>query len=78
MYIATKLIETRFNKVFRKGDIVPDEIAEHYLRYVTKEEGELLVETPSEVIVEKEDIVEDIIDLEEQKEEKKSKKKSRK
>jgi hypothetical protein len=53
MYIAKSYFETRFKKSFKKGDVVPSEIAEHYLRYVEKDgEKELLVETPSEVSVE--------------------------
>ena len=63
MYIAKKQIETRFKKVFKKGEIVPDEIAKFYLRDVeikgdvknvkpvtedTKENIELLIEEPSE------------------------------
>jgi len=54
MYIAKKYFETRFNRVFKKDEIVPDEIAKYYLRDVELKEGELLVEDPSEVQVSKE------------------------
>lgn len=52
MYIAKGYFDTKFKKSFKKGDVVPAEIAEVYLKYVTKEgDDELLVETPSEVTV---------------------------
>ena len=54
MYIAKKYFETNKGS-FKKGEVVPNELAEKYLRNVelvgsTKEE--LLVETPAEVMVE--------------------------
>lgn len=52
MYIAKGYFDTKFKKSFKKGDVVPAEIAEVYLKYVIKEgDDELLVETPSEVTV---------------------------
>lgn len=66
MYIAKGYFDTKFKQSFKKGDVVPTEIAEVYSRYVTEEEGELLVETPSavEVVVETEaDLIEDKIDV---------------
>jgi len=66
MYIAKGYFDTKFKKSFKKGDVVPSEIAEVYSRYVTKEsEDELLVETPSavDVVVESEsDLIEDKIE----------------
>jgi len=52
MYIAKTYFETKFKKIFKKGDVVPAEIAEHYLTKVEKQgDDELLTETPSEVKV---------------------------
>jgi len=52
MYIAIGYLETKFNKIFKKGEVVPDEIAEHYMsRVIKKGDGELLVETPTEIEV---------------------------
>ena len=51
MYKAKNYFETKYKTTYRKGDIVPDEIAKDYLTNVIKEEGELLVETPTEVQV---------------------------
>jgi hypothetical protein len=78
MYIAKSYLETKFNKIFKKGDVVPDEIAEHYLNNVTKvSDDELLVETPSDVEI----IVKDDNELDDEKEtiteEKKPKKKKK-
>jgi len=56
MYIAKTYFETRFKKIFKKGDVVPAEIAEQYLTKVEKQgDDELLTETPSEVKVTVED-----------------------
>jgi len=69
MFVAKQYLETRFNKIFKKGDIVPDEIAEYYMQYVEKKgDEELLVETPSDVTVE----------IKEEKPSKKSKKSKKK
>jgi len=65
MYIAKGYLETKFNKIFKKGDVVPDEIAEHYKNNVEKiNEDELLVETPSdvEVIIEEPETIDETID----------------
>ena len=69
MYIAKNYFETRFSKYFKKGEVVPAEIAEQYLSRVTIEDGELLTETPIEVETE---VIEE--ELEEVIETKKSKK----
>ncbi len=59
MYIAKKYFETNKGS-FKKGDVVPNELAEKYLRdveLVGSVKEELLVETPSkvDVIVEESD-----------------------
>jgi len=68
MFIAKNYFDTRFKKSFKKGEIVPDEIAKFYMNAVIEEKGELLTETPSEVKVTKEkveDIEEKVEDIEE-------------
>ena len=67
MYIAKKYLETNKGQ-FKKGETVPDDIAVRYIRDVEivdvivettpdiKEELELLVEAPSEVEVEVEEV----------------------
>jgi hypothetical protein len=85
MYIAKGYFDTKFKKSFKRGDVVPNEIAEQYLRYVTKDgDKELLVETPTavEVIVEEEvketeepKETEEVEEVKEVKETKKGKKK---
>ena len=79
MYIATGYFDTRFKKSFKRGEVVPNEIAELYSKYVTKDgDKELLVETPSEVTVTKvdEDEVLDEADKQKKKQTLKSLKKS--
>lgn len=78
MYIAKGYLETKFNKIFKKGDVVPDEIAKHYKNNVEKiNEDELLVETPSdvEVIIEEPETIDETIDVEKPKKKKKTTKK---
>ena len=61
MFIAKKYFETNAGK-FKKGDIVPNDIAKKYFRDVEETEGELLVETPSPVTVA---VVEETVEVEE-------------
>ena len=56
MYIAKRYLETRFKKVFKEGEIVPDEIAKFYKRDVEFQEGELLVDESSNISGDIEDI----------------------
>ena len=60
MFIAKRYLETRFKRAFKKGEIVPDEIAKYYKRDVKEEVGELLIDDSSEI----ETKVEDLEDLE--------------
>ena len=64
MFIATNYLETKFKKSYKRGEVVPNDIAKLYPKSVTEskdapKEAELLVETPSEIIVEVEVEVEE-------------------
>ncbi len=65
MFIATKYLETKFNKIYKKGEVVTEEVAKAYPRYVEEVKGELLTEDPKEVHVIK-DVQDDELKKEEE------------